>query len=248
MGSVVVAVGVFGVVTGYQSHDFWKWMYGGFLLILIVVCVGLIMGVFTVRERLNRELYSVNTCLDVKALSEADAQVKNASQLLCSDTCPCNNFYHPQKVKGSAISILTCRLCESNTTEVTDYVATLGGENYCKVNAGGKPEDFTEHYSEEKWTDYIGLMTWAEENLDCAGVCSPETYYTFSDVNRGLPETDCRTRFRSYASNICVTIGGILALMATWMLVVFIISVCVRIHKTNRTVSDLESPLNPKND
>jgi len=70
-------------------------------------------------------------------------------------------------------------------------------------------------------------MTWAEENLDCAGLCTPIDYYIFSDVNEGLPETDCRTRFREWGGSTLVSMAGVISLAIGWMLVVFVISACL---------------------
>ena len=110
IGSVVVAVGVFGIITGYLTHGFWKCLYSVFLIILIIIAISLLIAILVVRTRVNDELYSVKTCMDVKAIAEADQEVKKASELMCSATCPCNNFFETAKVQGSAISILTCRL------------------------------------------------------------------------------------------------------------------------------------------
>ena len=69
-----------------------------------------------------------------------------------------------------------------------DLVTKQGGESYCLSTAAGRQDDFTEFYFSDFYQQYIPLMTWAEENLDCAGICTPVDYYIFSDVNRGLPE------------------------------------------------------------
>ena len=250
IGSIVVAVGTFGIITGYLSHGCWKCLYSACLIVLLVISISLLIAMIVVRGRLNSNLYSVSTCMDVPSLKEADDEVKKASALMCSATCPCNNFFDTEKIQGSATNILTCRLWESTDPDTMAYVATLGGPTYCARHSLGIPEDFTEHYFKDKYWFYADLMTWAEENLDWAGVCSPEKYYTFSDVNRGLPETDCRTRFRGWADDLLLLIAGILIIITVWMLIIFVISSCVCFHMGNRKVfnKDLESPLSPKND
>ena len=65
--------------------------------------------------------------MDVPALKKANEKVQAASDAFCSAVCPCNNFYQDDKVKGSAISMLKCRLCESTDPDVEAFVTKKGG-------------------------------------------------------------------------------------------------------------------------
>ena len=141
-------------------------IYTTLLAVLVLITMGILAGTILTRSRLLSDLYSVESCMDVPELSSANEKVQAASDTFCAAVCPCNNFYQADKVQGSAISMLKCRLCESTDPDVMAFVATKGGEPYCKSTAGGKTSDFRDEYFGENWLEHADLMTWMEETLD----------------------------------------------------------------------------------
>ena len=41
--------------------------------------------------------------------------------------------------------------------------------------------------------NYAGFLTIIEDDFNCAGVCTPSSYYLFTDVNRGKPVGNCKS-------------------------------------------------------
>jgi len=79
-GAVVVTIGIMGIITGYFKAAFFKTLYTILLFLLIVILLGMIVSVLLVRQRVNNVLYSVDTCLDLKSLGDAEIEIKQATK------------------------------------------------------------------------------------------------------------------------------------------------------------------------
>jgi len=45
---------------------------------------------------------------------------------------------------------------------------------------------------------YSGLLQILEKVFHCSGICTTNSYYTFSDVNKGVPKDDCKILWLDY--------------------------------------------------
>jgi hypothetical protein len=256
-GVIIFFIGVVGIISGYFPHIWWKMTYSLLLtIILIVGIIGLAL-IYDARIQVDEATYSVQGCLDSQYLSQADELVNQANDILCSEKCPCNNYYKKDKVKGSAISILTCRLCESTDPEIVEVVKSLGGEYYCESTAGGTIDDFLNaagfHQNTTDLDWLIQLALWMEEEFDCAGICTKLPFYVFTDTNDSFPEDDCRTRFHLWFNDMAIYLAFCIMIVILWFLLILIITCilcCATSYSYESIVDDdkteLEQPLLPQ--
>ncbi|CDW91446.1 UNKNOWN [Stylonychia lemnae] len=149
--------------------------------------------------------------------------------LLCSKTCQCPKIN---------FNLWTTSKLTSNINNIqVDYNSKYFTGNqqnvlYC-LNDYAKNNQYFDY-------DVINYLTYIEGNHDCAGICQPIYFYTFTDIQAGPPTQSCRTFiqddfmgsegvFRRYS--LIYFVAGAFVFMA-WF---FSFGICFRTEQKSRT-------------
>ena len=252
-GAGVVALGILGVIATLDRSKCVVCLvtvtqFVTPLLALALAVIG--AGVFALylKGPVEDSLSSESRCLGESAFSDSQDAVVTANNLICTIMCPCKSTPALQAsitatgstkllVQGSATAITKCSPCENLQQTLTiqqvpvveKYLASLNlTMEKCQMQTSS---DFEKRFFTNSELNTFPLLEWAEENFDCAGVCTAAPMYLFSDINRGTPTKSCRESLRNWIRDNLPIYGGITLGIGGWLLLAVCLALglcCVR--------------------
>ena len=88
--------------------------------------------------------------------------------------------------------------------------------NISSKNCSISSSQFQDNYFSGE-TKYIPLLKWIETTFDCSGLCTKETFYLFSNINRGESVNSCLSEVHSWAKDHFLTYGIISIILGLYM-------------------------------
>jgi hypothetical protein len=240
IGYVIMAFGLASIVTGIIALVAAALKNPCLLALFVVLCfvIGTVLIVFGSillygRTKVDDVLLDEDDCRDSDLFEDADLAVVKASQLICTEVCPCDidsdlrqtyiEDFNRRTVVGSALEIRECEPCSIDGVLPDEIVES----DQCQTITS---EEFIEHYFSSDEQDYFDLAEWVENKFDCAGICTGVNFYVFSDINDGPPTESCMDSLRDWAIEVMLTYGALSVSLGVWMYVNVILSYCICCH------------------
>ncbi|KAL4476324.1 hypothetical protein ABPG74_010057 [Tetrahymena malaccensis] len=169
---------------------------GGSLIVIIIVWVQI--------QRFQDD----TDCTKEDLMIDLNTTYKAGLNLLCSFKCPCDanqSNFQPEVYQTFSIS----KKGAKKVDECQDYVN--------KINT-----KFFFGYESMQVQNYVSLLKTSEEQFNCSGFCSTNSYYVFRDINDGTPINgkDCKAEFLNFISKSIVTTVIVISIVAVYMLIV----------------------------
>jgi hypothetical protein len=240
IGYVIMAFGLASILAGLISLVAASlknlWLLGLFVVLCFVIATILIaFGSILLygRTMVDEVLLEEDGCRDSDLFDIADFAVVKASQLICTEICPCDidsdlrktylEEYDRRTVLGSALEIRQCELCSYENVLPDEILES----DECQIFTS---QTWIELYFSDDEQDYFDLAEWVENSFECAGICTGVNFYVFSDINNGPPTESCMDSLRSWAFEVMLTYGALSVSLGVWMYVNVIFSYCICCH------------------
>lgn len=240
IGYVIMAFGLASIVTGITALVAAALKNRCLLVLFLVLCfvIGTILIVFGSillygRTMVDDVLLDEDDCRDSDMFEDADLAVIKASELICTEACPCDmdsdlrqtyiDDYNRRIVVGSALDIRECEPCSLDGVLPDEIVES----DLCQTATS---EQFIDQYFTSDEQDYFDLAEWVEDSFDCAGICTEVNFFVFSDINDGPPTENCMDSLRDWALEVMLTYGALSVSLGVWMYVNVIFSYCLCCH------------------
>jgi Tetraspanin family len=169
---IFAIISILGICAGYKARKLLTIIYVVIISIFIILAILgfslLIKGKGKFKADIYKECNSTSNKTNIfQSLNKPFTVGLDAK--FCYSDCPCASTY---PFTGS------------------DYTGMVTSESG-PVSAINCPK-FSSYFTSMPSQATLSILTALEMQFNCSGICSSEKFYMFSDVNRGIPLSDCK--------------------------------------------------------